>query len=150
MKLAAVTMSISCLFGCAPGGPVNQTAKEPTPLTTATKEESLVRPAAVVAGDRDQILQEIQRYNDRLCLNNSSSADCALSLQALNRMAKTLMLKLDATKPWSYDVAELAERTATHLAAVGVLSGEYASPSMIDTELTLLAECLREWSAVSG
>lgn len=148
MKLAAMAMTVSCLFGCAPGGPVNQTAKEPTPLTTATKEETLVSPATVVAGDKDQILQEIQRYNEAICLNHPDSADCALSLQALNRMSKTLMLKLDATKPWAYDIAELAERTATRLAAVAVMSPEFASASMIDTALVLLRDTLEEWSAV--
>jgi hypothetical protein len=150
MKLAASLMALSCLVGCAPGGPVNQTAKEPTPMTSPTKEESALGPATVIAGDKDQILQEIKRWNEAICLNHPSSADCALSLQALNRMAKTLMLKLDATKPWPVDIADLAEKTATHLAAVAVLSPEYASASMIDTELVLLRDALEEWSALVG
>lgn len=129
---------------------MNQVAKEPTPLTSPTKEESVPGPEAVIAGDKDQILQEIERWNEAICLNHPDSADCALSLQALNRMAKTLMLKLDATKPWSVEVADLAEETATRLAAVAVISPDFASAAMIDTSLVLLRDALQKWSALVG
>jgi hypothetical protein len=104
-----------------------------------------------VARNAPQLLEVVKRFGDQGCAYGKQGSSCSTDRVALGRLAGAMQKDLDAAAPWGAEVADLAERTASRLAAIAVLAEDETRPgAMLDTELVLLSRDLQEWSAHSG
>ena len=95
--------------------------------------------------------EAVQRFRDQDCAYFPAGATCATDRAAIARLADAMQKDLDRTAPWAAEVEDLADKTASRLAAVAILAEDPKRPAnMIDTELTLLTRDLQSWSAYGG
>ena len=145
-KVACWALAALALGGCSGTGVQAVTAAPTASVSTAPD-----RAAAAVARNAPQLLEVAKRFGDQGCAYGKQGSSCSTDRVALGRLAGALQKDLDAAAPWGADVADLAERTASRLAAVAVLAEDETRPgAMLDTELVLLSRDLQEWSAHSG
>lgn len=134
------------LAGCSATG-----VQSPTAPPTASVSAGPSKAAAAVARNKPQLLEVAKRFGDQGCAYGRQGTSCSTDRLALGRLAGAMQKDLDAAAPWGADVADLAEKTASRLAAVAVLADDESYPgSMLDTELVLLSRDLQEWSAYGG
>lgn len=104
-----------------------------------------------MARNKPQLLEAVKRFQDQDCAYRPAGATCAQDRATIARLADASQKDLDGAAPWAAEVAELAETTASRLAAVAILAEDPKRPgNMIDTELTLLTRDLQSWSAYGG
>jgi hypothetical protein len=164
--LVSVTLAL-LLSGCAqadPQGPVpapetslglERQQRVPVPAPT-TPAEALppapiaLTPAVIVEEYRHRLQEEIQKWNDSMCVK-ARSLDCTTATFGLKRLSEAAALELENARPWPSEQEELADRTLSRLKAVSMLTEDgQASMSMLDSELILLDQTLQSWSAFSG
>jgi len=143
---ALAALAAMALAGCSATG-----GQSPTEPPTASVSAAPSKAAAAVARNKPQLLEVVRRFNDQGCAYGRQGTSCSTDRVALGRLAGALQKDLDAAAPWGADVAVLAEKTASRLAAVAVLAEDEKRPgSMLDSELVLLERDLQEWSAYGG
>lgn len=139
------------LAALALGGCTGTGVQPATEAPSASVSASPNRAAAAVARNKPQLLEVVQRFQDQGCAYGRAGDSCGVDLIAIGRLADAMQKDLDAAAPWAPEVADLAERTSSRMAAVSVLAGDESHPgSMLDTELTLLSKDLQQWSAYGG
>lgn len=133
-----------------------QQPRAPVPAPT-TPAEALppapvaLTPAVIVEEYRHRLQEEIQKWNDGMCVNATGSLDCTTATLALKRLSEAAALELENARPWPSEQEELADRTLSRLTAVARLTKDgQASTSMLDSELKFLDQTLQSWSAFSG
>lgn len=149
-KGALAALTIMALTGCAAEGGQSPTAP-PTASASVAPTATTSQAAAAIARNKPQLLEAMQRFQDQDCAYFPAGATCAADRAAIARLADAMQKDLDRTAPWAAEVEDLADKTASRLAAVAILAEDPKRPAnMIDTELTLLTRDLQSWSAYGG